>query len=154
MKRLKLRKAIACLTVALSLIAVAPVAANAAWKQNSTGWWYTEGSSYATGWREISGYWFFFKDNGYMATGWVQYQGHYFYLTSNGTMATNLWVQSGGNWYYLGSNGAMLKNTTINGYYLGSDGAWQSSAFQDKSKGTVKAGTNGASSQSMSEQNK
>lgn len=57
--------------IASSLIAVAPMKANAEWKQDNTGWWYTEGNSYATGWRSISDQWYYFNDNGYMKTGWV-----------------------------------------------------------------------------------
>lgn len=45
-----------------------PINANAAWKCNSIGWWYTEGNSLATGWRQIDGNWYYFYSDGYMAT--------------------------------------------------------------------------------------
>ncbi|NOW84600.1 hypothetical protein B0H39_002481 [Clostridium beijerinckii] len=54
----------------------------------------------------------------------------------------------------MGSNGAMVTNQWVGSYYLGSDGAWQpNNKYQDKHASIGKAGTNGASSQSMSEQN-
>lgn len=37
------------------------------WKQDSKGWSYTEGNSYATGWRLIQGNWYYFDLDGYMA---------------------------------------------------------------------------------------
>ncbi|MDU4659269.1 MAG: hypothetical protein E6X72_05680 [Clostridioides difficile] len=51
----------------LSLIAIKPIAANAEWKSNTTGWWYTQRSSWATGWRNINGNWYYFYSDGYMA---------------------------------------------------------------------------------------
>lgn len=53
------------LTIA-SMIAMNPIGANAEWKKNSTGWWYAEGSSWATGWRYIDGKWYYFDNSGYM----------------------------------------------------------------------------------------
>lgn len=60
-------KIIAGALVAVSMMALNPIGANAAWKKNSTGWWYTEGSSWATGWRLIDGKWYYFHGSGYMA---------------------------------------------------------------------------------------
>lgn len=75
------KKFIAAFIAVLSLLAVNPAQANAAWKQNNTGWWYTEGSSWATGWKQIDGNWYYFNTNGYMAHDcWI---GNY-YLNSNG----------------------------------------------------------------------
>lgn len=67
MKRLKLIKALANLLVAFSVMVLIPVGASAEWKQNSTGWWYTEGNSWYTGWKLISGNWYYFYSDGYMA---------------------------------------------------------------------------------------
>lgn len=66
MKKSKLAKLIASPLIAVSLLALNPIGANAEWRQNSTGWWYTEGNSYATGWRLIDGKYYYFSDNGYM----------------------------------------------------------------------------------------
>ena len=120
MEKLKLIKFIASSLVAASLLALNPIGATAEWKQNSNGWWNTEGSSWSVGWKEIDGKWYYFDNNGYMKTGWLQ---------------------DDGKWYYLNSSGAMAKNTTINGYILDSDGLWiqstQNSSSNSKENNTV-----------------
>ena len=55
-----------CLTV-MSLLALTPTHVNAAWKKDNTGWWYTVNNSYAKGWKEIDGKWYYFYSTGYMA---------------------------------------------------------------------------------------
>ncbi|MBN1040393.1 hypothetical protein DVW12_17090 [Clostridium botulinum] len=40
---------------------------NTSWQQNSNGWWYKEGNSWAVGWRFIYNQWYYFYSNGYMA---------------------------------------------------------------------------------------
>ena len=103
MKKQNLRKIIAMVSVVASIFAIAPMGASAEWKKDSNGWWYTEGSSWSVGWKDINGEWYYFDKNGYMKTGWVQDKNK---------------------WYYLNSSGAMAKNTTINGYILDLDGLW------------------------------
>lgn len=53
MKKLKLTKLISSALIAVSVVALNPIGVNAEWKSNSSGWWYTEGSGWATGWRLI-----------------------------------------------------------------------------------------------------
>ncbi|MBN1040059.1 hypothetical protein DVW12_15270 [Clostridium botulinum] len=103
MRKLKLTKLIASTVLIASAIALNPMSASAEWKSNSTGFWYTEGSSYITGWKQISGQWYYFDSNGYMKTGWIY---------------------DNGNWYYCWGNGQMAKDTTVDGYCLNSNGAW------------------------------
>lgn len=67
MKKLKLTKLIASLLLIGSVFIINPIAANAAWKEDNTGWWYEDGSSWATGWKVIDGKWYYFNSNGYMA---------------------------------------------------------------------------------------
>lgn len=93
--------------LALSLLGGIPISANAEWKQNNTGWWYSEGNSYAMGWSHIYGEWYYFDSNGYMKTGWIH--------------------DNDGKWYYLDETGKMLSNTTTSdGYVLKADGSWDS----------------------------
>lgn len=81
-----------------------PTKANAGWKKDEVGWWYTEGSSWSVGWKLIDEKWYYFGQDGYMKTGWIQ--------------------DSNEKWYYLNSDGSMAHDTTINGYILDSDGVW------------------------------
>lgn len=66
MKKLKLTKLIASTLVIASVLALNPIGANAEWKQDSNGWWYTEGDSWATGWKSIDGKLYYFNNDGYM----------------------------------------------------------------------------------------
>ena len=59
-----------------------PIRANAEWKKDNYGWWYTEGSSWATGWKFIDSKWYYFKYNGYLIQNAWMYDGYY--LNSNG----------------------------------------------------------------------
>ncbi|MBW6409599.1 hypothetical protein [Clostridium weizhouense] len=61
------KKLILALFVFYGIALLNPVKANAAWRQNSTGWWYTEGNSCSTGWKLINGNWYYFYPDGYMA---------------------------------------------------------------------------------------
>lgn len=67
MKKIKLIKAIASSLGVVSILAVYPIKASAQWKQDSNGWWNTEGSSWSVGWKEIDGKWYYFRQDGYMA---------------------------------------------------------------------------------------
>lgn len=92
------KKLICTAALSISLLSLSPITANAAWKQNNTGWWYTEGNSYATGWRLIGGKWYYFYANGYMA--------------SNTTI----------DGYRLGSSGAMINDGVYSGTGAGYNG--------------------------------
>lgn len=67
MKKSKLTKIISSLLAVAFVLALNPIGASAEWRQNSTGWWYSEGSSWATGWKQIDGNRYYFNSNGYMA---------------------------------------------------------------------------------------
>lgn len=114
MKKQSLKKIITMGLLSASVLLLAPTGASAAWRQDTTGWWNTEGNSYSRGWRNIGGSWYYFRSNGYMATGWVNDWGWY-YFSPSGAMQTG-WIQSGGVWYYLKPNGVMaIGNVVIDG---------------------------------------
>lgn len=59
--------------ICVSVLALNPIGVSAEWKlmqadQCDDLWWYSEGDSYATGWRLIDGNWYYFNNSGYMVT--------------------------------------------------------------------------------------
>lgn len=62
----KLTRLVATSLTVAAVMALSSIGASAEWRQNSTGWWYAEGSSYATGWKLIDGKYYYFSSNGYM----------------------------------------------------------------------------------------
>lgn len=68
MKKL-ITKILTLIAIAASTISLLPTAANAEWKQNNTGWWYTTFTSpyYSIGWKKIDNKWYYFNSDGYMA---------------------------------------------------------------------------------------
>ncbi|NRT88092.1 hypothetical protein [Clostridium beijerinckii] len=93
------KRLIASFVTLITILAATPLAAHAAWKQDNTGWWYTEGNSWATNWRHIGDKWYYFYSNGYMAHD-TTINGYY--VNSNGE-----WVQQLSNV----ANNAIDKNT-------------------------------------------
>ena len=84
-----------------------------------------------TGWQQIDGSWYYFKDNGDMAIGVANINGVKYCFDEDGVMLTG-WQQINGKWYYLGDDGiAKSGSQSIDGkqYYFGDDGAmltgWQ-----------------------------
>ena len=131
MKHKFLKKLIVASVVTSTIIALNPVGASAAWVKNAYGnWSYTEGDNYATGWRQISGIWYFFDDIGQMKTGWISSSGEWYYADLSGAMQTGV-LQIEGKIYLFNSNGAMQKGSCIvngklyslndNGVFIGND---------------------------------
>ena len=84
-----------------------------------------------TGWQQIDGNWYYFKDNGDMAIGVANINGVKYCFDEDGVMLTG-WKQIDGKWYYLGEDGiAKSGSQSIDGkqYYFGEDGSmltgWQ-----------------------------
>ncbi|WP_160692268.1 hypothetical protein [Clostridium sp. C2-6-12] len=108
-----LKKITGSIIVSITVLVAMPLTANAEWKQNNKGWWYSQGQSYATNWVKIDGQWYYFDLNGYMKIGWIK---------------------DNENWYYLYEDGTMAYNTIVDGYYLNASGAMSSkqiSAYSD-----------------------
>lgn len=81
-----LKRIAASIIMMATIFAVNPIAAHAEWRQNGTGWWYADGSSWYTGWKQIDGKWYYFDSNGYMAHD--RYVDNY-YLNSEGYWDTS-----------------------------------------------------------------
>ena len=116
------------------------------WKSDANGWWYDLDGSYARGWREIDGYWYFFTESGYMdyseyrdgcwlnadGTWNTAYSGGYWasdstgwwYTDASGWYPKSQWLWIDGSCYYFKADGYMATNTYIDGCWVGSDGAW------------------------------
>ena len=91
------KKVISMFLVLVSITALNTSVANAEWKQDNAGWWYSEGNSYPmNSWKFINNKWYYFGFDGYMDTGWIEdieYDGNYlikgktyYYLNTDGTL--------------------------------------------------------------------
>jgi len=104
MKKIKLTKLVIVSLVVASITALSPIKTNAEWKKDNKGWWYSEGKSWVTGWRQLDSKWYYFEQDGYMKTGWLKDKDN--------------------KWYYLKNDGSMAYDTVIDGYKIDSNGAW------------------------------
>ncbi|WP_270565866.1 leucine-rich repeat protein [Clostridium beijerinckii] len=120
MKSLRLIKVIASSLVVASVLALNPIGASAEWKQDFTGWWYKEGSSWATGWKLINSKWYYFDSKGYMAKD-TTIDGYY--LNDSGAWTE---LTTSGNFKFDKSTGTIVE-------YTGSD---SSAVIPDKINGT------------------
>ena len=110
----KMRILLASLFVAIAIVTNNLTGANAEWKNNSTGWWYSQESSYVTGWNQMDSIWYYFDSDGYMEKGWIVYKGDWYYLDSNGKMQTGI-IQVDGKTYCLALTGAMQTGNVVIG---------------------------------------
>ena len=118
----------------LSILASSPKA-DAAWKANSNGRYYTTNSAkgYLTGWQKIGKYKYYFDSKGYASVGWKSIKSHWYYFGSTGKMLTNVWVDSS----YLTASGKMAKDTTIDGIKIGKNGVRIASSDSAADSATV-----------------
>lgn len=110
------------IALAMSIMTITPVKANAQLFTNSTGTWNSKGDIWSVGWEMINGSWLYFDSQGYMKTGWLLDNNSWYYLGESGRMQTG-WVEVNEKWYYLDASGKMLANTMVDGYRLDEDGA-------------------------------
>lgn len=91
------KKILAMALVLISVTSLNTSAANAEWKKDNIGWWYSEGNSYLmNSWKLINNKWYYFGFDGYMDTGWIEdieYDSNYlikgktyYYLNADGTL--------------------------------------------------------------------
>ena len=142
-----LKKLIASSVAISALLTLVPMKASAEWVKNYYGnWKYTEGSSYATGWRTISGTWYFFDYLGQMRTGWIYDGGETYYAGLSGAMQTGV-IQIEGKIYLFAENGALQKGECIingkiynfddNGLFIGTDSPIPTNGFDYYGNSTI-----------------
>ena len=140
-----------CLLITVSLANSNSFAAGGSWKSDSSGWWYEySDGSYAMGWTEIDGYWYYFLGNGYMdyseyrdgcwlnadGTWNTAYSGGYWasdstgwwYTDASGWYPVNTWLWIDGSCYYFKASGYMAVDETIDGYYVDASGKMSASS--------------------------
>lgn len=121
--KINFMKKVLCLSLlSVSLLSVNQIKTNAEWRQDNTGWWYSQGNSWITGVKIIDGKEYCFDKNGYMVTGWHNYGND--------------------NWSYYYPSGEMAKNVTIDGREIGVFGVWNSAQEKltiEYNKNTMKA---------------
>ncbi len=142
MKNVLLRKMLASVLTATTIITFIPIKASATWKKDYSGNWnWTENGHNAIGWKNINGNWYYFDYSGVMRTGWINDWGCWYYADSNGVMQTGI-VEISGKIYAFDDSGIMQKgNVSINGQsYKFND---QGYAIGDKIPSPIKAFDNG-----------
>ena len=134
-----------CLLITVSFTNLNSFATGGSWKSDSSGWWYEySDGSYAMGWTEIDGYWYYFLGSGYMdyseyrdgcwlnadGTWNTAYSGGYWasdstgwwYTDASGWYPVNTWLWIDGSCYFFKASGYMAVNETIDGYYVDASG--------------------------------
>jgi uncharacterized repeat protein (TIGR02543 family) len=148
MKHRILKKLIAAGIVVSGLTTLVPIGASAAWINYGAGMWgYTEGDSYATGWRSINSTWYFFDSDGVMRTGWINSGGQWYYADLSGAMQTGVIQIEGKTYLFSESSGAMQKGSCIinakfysfddNGAFYGTDYPVPAKAFDYYGNSTI-----------------
>ncbi|AVK47282.1 hypothetical protein AXY43_04180 [Clostridium sp. MF28] len=66
-KKQNLKKIITIGLISFTIATIPPIKVFAIWNQDNNGWWYSEGSEYSIGWKQIDGEWYYFNNNGSMA---------------------------------------------------------------------------------------
>ncbi|OOM16035.1 CAP domain-containing protein [Clostridium saccharobutylicum] len=89
---------------------LSPIKANAAWMQSGHKWWYSEGDSWAVGWKKVDGKWYYFDEQGYMKTGWLFDGSNWYYLRFSGEMITGHLTLNGKGFDFDGS-GKWIENS-------------------------------------------
>ena len=132
MKNFKLKKLVAVALTVMTIATVSPIGASAAWKQDSKGWWNTEGNSWSIGWRSVNGSWYNFGLDGHMKTGWISDGGKWYFAAPSGEMKTG-WVNDGGKWYFTAASGEMKTGWVNDGgtwYFTAASGVMETGVVE------------------------
>ncbi|MDR5588435.1 InlB B-repeat-containing protein [Clostridium aquiflavi] len=142
MKNVLLRKVLASVLTATTIITFIPIKASATWTKDYLGNWnWMENGHNAIGWKNINGNWYYFDYSGVMRTGWINDWGYWYYADSNGVMQNGI-VEIDGKIYAFDDRGIMQKgNVSINGqsYKFNNQGY----AIGDKIPAPIKTFDNG-----------
>lgn len=101
------------------------------WQQQGENWYYYEGNTAVTDWKNISGTWYYFDGSGVMSTNWEKVNGTWYYFNTDGAMRTS-WQKVSGAWYYMDNSGAMQtdwKEISNAWYYFNADGVMQANRW-------------------------
>ncbi len=147
MKKISLIGKAASLTVAAVMALGCGGTVFAEWKETENGKMYLdENSKPVTGFQEIDGQTYYFRNDGTMKTsGWIKMSdGKRYYFGSNGIMRKG-WLKTSDGKFYLTDNGAAVGITEIEDdiYYFSKQGIMQS-GWLKSSKGRYYFGRNGA----------
>ncbi len=143
-----IKKFTALFLTVLLLVSFIPQAAFAAsgWAKEGSSWIYVTNGKRATGWKKISGKWYFFNPGGIMISssavsednrdyyfvgsdgamktkaGWYKTSwGSWVYARSGGKLVAEGWKKIGGKWYYFDGS-YLLTNCYIGDYYVDGNG--------------------------------
>ena len=64
-------------------------------------------------WVKYNGYWYYQFNNGSWAKGWNQIDGKWYFFSENYDLRVNTWIKTNGYFYCVGSSGYVLTNTTV-----------------------------------------
>lgn len=116
MKNVILRKMLASVLTATTIITFVPIKASASWIKDHFGNWnWIENGYKSIGWKNINGNWYYFDNSGIMRTGWINDWGYWYYADSNGAIQNGI-VEIDGNTYAFDNKGVMQTGKiSING---------------------------------------
>lgn len=83
------------------------------WVKTEIGWMYNENGKPVTGWKLISGKWYYLHTDGAMRTGWKQIDDKWYYLYEDGHMAKSEKIQGkDGKVYDIDENGVCILSSS------------------------------------------
>ena len=121
-----IKKLITMVLMTTSIFGVSTIPVHAEWKQDTKGYWYSDGNSWVTGWKQVNNKWYYFEP----ATGYMKIDG---------------WLNYNGQWYYLKPTGEMANNETYRGCNFEPNGTWNQNYNIDSNNTTTNTATTNSS---------